>query len=86
MYHYCPHCESYTTTIVSLKHIFSGETVGYGFICIITALIVRMIVAALVSFGVGLNKTEKAYVSICWVPKGTVQVGKVGITNEMFTL
>jgi len=52
---------------------FDGETVGYGFICIITALIVRMIVAALVSFGVGLNKTEKAYVSICWVPKGTVQ-------------
>ncbi len=53
---------------------FDAETVGYGFVCIIVALIARLTVAAIVPFGLNLNKKEKAFVATSWIPKGTVQV------------
>lgn len=52
---------------------FDAETVGYGFICIIVALLLRMCVAVSVPWGLGFNKKERAFVGVSWVPKGTVQ-------------
>ena len=47
---------------------------GYGLICIVGALAVRMIVAASVMLWMGFKKKEKLFVAVSWVPKGTVQV------------
>ena len=50
---------------------------GFGFVCIIVGLVLRMLVASVVPWGLKFKKKEKAFVAVTWIPKGTVQVIKV---------
>ncbi|XP_076817067.1 sodium/hydrogen exchanger 9B2-like [Clavelina lepadiformis] len=61
-----------TGTLVDVKEM-DGRTVGLGLAVLGCALIVRLITSTSVTFGLKFNLREKLFVSIAWIPKGTVQ-------------
>ncbi|XP_063361046.1 sodium/hydrogen exchanger 9B2-like [Cydia amplana] len=49
------------------------EVVAMGAVCLIIGLVLRIISTLLVSFGCGLNITEKLFIGLAWMAKATVQ-------------
>jgi len=45
----------------------------YGVLCLLLALVWRMIAAFAVTYGQGMNWRERAFIAIAWVPKASVQ-------------
>ena len=52
----------------------AGQTVGLGIAVLSLGLISRLSVGTSVTWGLNFNLREKMFVSIAWIPKGTVQV------------
>ena len=59
---------------VRVKTIQS-DVILYGLTCLLVALVVRVIAAYLVTYGIGLNHNERLFISIAWIPKASIQVG-----------
>ena len=50
------------------------ETLGYGFLVLVCALLLRMLETFLAVSGGGLNNREKLFMVVAWLPKATAQV------------
>jgi len=66
-----PRCLCQTLTTLS-----PATTVGIGIAALAISMVVRLTVSSLVTFGQGFDIKEKIFVSISWIPKGTVQVNQ----------
>ncbi|XP_039257713.1 sodium/hydrogen exchanger 9B2-like [Styela clava] len=53
--------------------MLDGQTVGLGMSVLSLGLLARMCVSTSVTWGLNFNLREKAFVTIAWIPKGTVQ-------------
>ena len=50
------------------------ETIGYGFLVLVCALLLIMLATFLAVSGGGLNNREKLFMVVAWLPKATAQV------------
>ena len=59
-------------TEISLEEL-DPETLGWGILILIGGLIIRILVTYLSVFGAKLERKEKLFVALAWLPKATVQ-------------
>ena len=55
-------------------YFFLATTVGLGLATLGIGLVGRLMTSTAVTFGLKYNIKEKLFVSVAWIPKGTVQV------------
>nr|CAD7429438.1 unnamed protein product [Timema monikensis] len=53
--------------------VLEVHTVGLGLVCLMLALLVKMLLSIMAAMGGGFSWKEKLFVSMAWFPKATVQ-------------
>nr|CAD7578322.1 unnamed protein product [Timema californicum] len=53
--------------------VLEGHTVGLGLVCLMLALLIKMLLSIMAAMGGGFSWKEKLFVSMAWFPKATVQ-------------
>ena len=69
---------------VRIKNMQS-EVLVFGIVSLLVGIILRLIAAFLVTYGIGLTFRERLFTSIAWLPKATVQaaIGPVALDNAV---